>query len=55
MVKLHFNISAPGQFGGEIADDILNCIFLNEDVWISIEISLKCVHKGPIDNKSALV
>ena len=28
----------------------LKCIFLNENVWIPIEISLKFVPKGPIDN-----
>ena len=31
------------------------CIFLNENVWIPIEISLKFVPKGPIDNIPALV
>ena len=50
-----FNTSPPGQFGGKIADDIFNCIFFNEDVWISNEISLKFVPIGLIDNKSALV
>ena len=29
--------------------------FRNENSWISINISLKFVHKGPIDNKLALV
>ena len=38
-----------------LADDIFKCIFLNENVRIAIEISLKFVPKGPIDNKSALV
>ena len=28
--------------------DIFKCIFLNENVWISIKISLKFVPKGPI-------
>ena len=37
------------------ADDIFNCIFLNENVWIPIEISLKFVPKGPINNILALV
>ena len=31
------------------------CIFLNENVWISIKNSLKFVPKGPIDNIPALV
>ena len=43
-----------GQVSGKIADDNFNLIFFNEDVWISIEISLN-VPKGPIDKKSALV
>ena len=38
-----------------LADDILKRIFLNENVSILIQISLKFVPKGLIDNKSALV
>ena len=34
--------------------DIFNRIFLNENVWISIKISLKFVPMGPIDSKPAL-
>ena len=49
------NTSPPRQFGRKIADDTFNCISFNEDVWISIEISLKFVPNGPIDDKSALV
>ena len=37
------------------ADDIFKRIFVNENVKISIRISLKFVPDGPIDNKSALV
>ena len=37
------------------ADDIFICIFLNENIWISIKMSLKFVPKGPINNISALV
>ena len=29
--------------------------FLNENVWIAIEISLKFVPKGPINNIPALI
>ena len=36
-------------------DDIFKCIFLNENVYISINISLKFVPKGPINNIPALV
>ena len=38
-----------------LADNIFKCIFLNENVWISINISLKFVPKGPINNIPALV
>ena len=31
------------------------CIFLNENVWIPIEISLKFAPKSPFDNIPALV
>ena len=34
---------------------IFKCIFLNENVRISIKMSLKFVPKGPIDNMPALV
>ena len=43
------------QYGRHFPDDILRCIFLNENVWISIKISLKFVPKGPINNIPALV
>ena len=38
-----------------LADDIFKGIFLNENVRISIQIWLKCVPKGSISNKPALV
>ena len=38
-----------------LADDIFTCIFVNEKLRILIQISVKFVPKGPIDNKSALV
>ena len=50
-----FNPSRPRQNGRHFADDIFKCIFLNENVWISIKISLKFVPKGPINNIPALV
>ena len=43
------------QDGRHFPDDIFKCIFLNENVWISIKISLKFVPKGPINNNPALV
>ena len=38
-----------------LADDIFKCIFFNENVFISIKISLNFVPNGPIDCKSSLV
>ena len=38
-----------------VTDDIFKCIFLNEKVQIFIQISLKCISKSPIINKSAFV
>ena len=50
-----FNSSPPGQNGRRFADDVFKCIFVNEKICILIEISLKFVPKGLIDNKAALV
>ena len=38
-----------------LVDDIFECIFLNENNRIPIQISLKFVPRSPIDNKPALV
>ena len=43
------------QDGRHFADAIFKCIFLNENVWIPIKISLKFVPKGPINNIPGLV
>ena len=40
---LWFNIFRPRQNGRNFPDDIFKCIVLNENVWISIKISLKFV------------
>ena len=50
-----FNTLRPRQKGCHSADDIVKCILLNENVWISITISLKFVRKGQINNIPALV
>ena len=39
---------------GHFLDDIFKRIFLNENVWISIETSLKFVPVGPINNIPAM-
>ena len=49
------NTLRPRQNGRYFPDDILKGIFLNENLLISIKISLKFVSKGPINNISALV
>ena len=49
------NTLRPRQNGRHFTDDIFKCIFLNENVWIPIKISLKFVPKGPINNISSLV
>ena len=49
------NTLRPRQNGHHFADDTFKRIFLNENVRISIEISLKFVPMGPINNIPALV
>ena len=50
-----FKTLRPRENGRHFADDMFKCIFLNENVWIPIKISLKFVPKGPINNIPALV
>ena len=50
-----FNTLRPRQNGRHFADDTLYGIFVNENVRISIEFSLKFVPKGPINNIPAVV
>ena len=49
------NTLRPRQDGRHFPDDSFKWIFLNENVWISIEVSLKFVPKGSINNFPALV
>ena len=48
------NTLRPRQDSRHVADDDFKRIFLSENVWISIDISLKFIPKGPIDNIPAL-
>ena len=48
------NTLRPRQNGRHFAEDMFKCIFLNENVWIPLEISLKFVPKGSINNNPAL-
>ena len=49
------NTLRPRQHGRHFPDDIFRCIFLNENIWIAINISRSFVLKGLIDNIPALV
>ena len=49
------NILRPRQNGCRFPDDIFKCIFLNENAWISLKISLIFVPKVRINNIPALV
>ena len=50
-----FNTLRPRHNGRHFVDNIFKCIFLNENAWIPVKISLKFVPKGPINNIPALV
>ena len=51
----YLNTLRPRQNGRHFLDDTIKRIFLNENIRISIEISLKFVPKGPINEIPALV
>ena len=55
LVHEGINSYPPEQNDVHFANDIFRYIFVNEKSCISIQISLKFVPKGQIDNKSALV
>ena len=50
-----FSTLRPRQNGRNFANNIFNRIFVNENVRISVEFSLKFIPKGPINNIAALV
>ena len=50
-----FNTLQPRHNGRYFPDDIFICIFLNENVWISIKISLTYVPWGRMNDIPALV
>ena len=51
----HFNTSRPRQNGRHFADDFFKYVFLYENMSIWINISLKFVPNGEINNIPALV
>ena len=50
-----FNTLKPRQNGRHFADDTFKCVFVDENIWIAIDILLKFVPYGPINNIPALV
>ena len=55
IIKRYINTLRPRRNEQHFAGDIFKRIFFNENVWISIKISLKFVPNGPINNIPALV
>ena len=49
------NILRPWQIAAISQDNIFRCIFLNENVWMLLKISLKCVPKVRMNNIPTLV
>ena len=49
------NTLRPRQNGRHLPDEFFKYIFFNENVWISIKISLRFVPKGSINNIPTLV
>ena len=52
--QISFNTLRPRMNDRHFADDIFKCIFMNDDVRISLKISLKFVPKVTIYNIPAL-
>ena len=53
--RTELNTLRPRQNCRYFPDNILKWIFLNENVWISTNISLKSVPRGPINNITTLI
>ena len=51
----YINTLRPRQNGRHFPDDIFKCIRLNENLWISMKISLSFVPENPCNNVPALV
>ena len=49
------NTLQPRQDDRHFTDDIFKLFFLKEDVWIYLNISLKCVSRAPVHNIPSLV
>ena len=55
VIIIVINTLRPRQNGHQFTDDIIKYIFLNENVWVSIKISLEFVPRGPVNNTPVLV
>ena len=55
MLNHVINTLKPSQNGCHFINDIFKCIFINENIWISIKITLKFVFKGLINNSPTLI
>ena len=55
LTVLSLNTLRPRQDGRHFPDDIFKWIFLNENLWISLQISLKFIPQVSINNIPALV
>ena len=53
--KQPFNTLKPRPNGRHFPDDIFRCIFLNQNVWNLIKVSLIFVPKGPINDIPTLL
>ena len=51
---MFLNTLKPRQYGYRITN-VFKRTFLNENVWILIKMSLKCVAKGPVNNIPSLL
>ena len=49
VVIIVLNTLRPRQNGRQFTDDIIKYIFLNENVWVSIKISVEFIPKGPVN------
>ena len=51
----YINTLRPRQDGRHFPDNIFKCIFLNENLWILIKVSLKFIPRGLVNNIPALI
>ena len=49
VIIIVLNTLRPRQNGRQFTDDIIKYIFLNENVWVSIKISVEFIPKGPVN------